>query len=666
MTDVRAWIVTIEKYEGIPTLSGIGDWGIRLAELLTARIPPTQIVMSLALEDNEGYKERLDQLRLQGVKITGASQAEVKNGVALLAGKGALLTYWAGHGTRDPDGRYLLTTDSRKDDLSALGAGRLLQYLRNPKFPEFQMGFFDCCAQEMSKPSTLQLAPGKATPQQYFFHAASSGLAASGDTRREGFSTTIINALGETTEFPPTASFAAVLQNRLKKLQFASRPFLLQWTDGSGEDWSRSGADKRDLDEARRADISWTVFAHLLRESKNVGVSASELSQAVQKSHMHQLLNRLEQTRRGEASVDLLRRAWEEVAMVRLFEGPSKQLGLTWADWLAVAEEVRKRDGLGEESAPEDLMGLMLSILDQDGLENRLTSFIRLLELAARRSADNQGADGLRKAVRRHKDLGSRFDAATRKLPPPGEPLYLLLEIGYDPNTRVASLLRSWLYEGNNPNPPWEPPFPVPLASQINGAIQQVLVSHPKRNLVIELLAPNDLMCAPRELFEVVDEELGTKEWLEAAHPITVRWQNRMADKTGTYNRGNWNRAAEQARTAHGAAALICDWQAGGTCSHIMGLDFPGPAPDDPQRNRGKFFSSLKEGYPYMVWPRRVPAATFQQEAAALIGKHQLQTLPQGVQAVKRVAPPHVLHDLILFIDEPDRNPYHQNLESTE
>ena len=67
-----------------------------------------------------------------------------------------------------------------------------------------------------------------------------------------------------------------------------------------------------------------------------------------------------------------------------------------------------------------------------------------------------------------------------------------------------------------------------------------------------------------------------------------------------------------------------------------------------------------------MCWPRDNPPKPkeFQKEASQLIKKHRIEGLTHDLRELKR-KDRHVLRDLVLFIDEPERNPYNQKFQNT-
>ncbi len=663
-----AWIVAVEKYgtggagaapDGLDVQAPIGGWALDLAKVLLDRDAATKIVLNASLGPRAEYSERLEALQKRGVTPTGAARDDLENALASLEGKGTLLIYWVGHGIMDPERRYLLCADSRRaGDLRVLSVDSLSTHFRSARFPRTQMGFFDCCAQVVGNPNVLNLGgDGKTATEQFLYYAASAAQVAAADTTREGFSSTVIQALTASQAFPPVPKpFFRMLGDRLDALPLATRPVKLQWTEGSGESWSRQGgAATAELNEARRAKLGWSQFEHLWREAK-LCTTADKLSIALRNREIPAFLDTLRKENPSAAAVDLVQDAWGRLAIELALEDKCVDLGLFWHDWLALYEQVCLLDLLGKADRLDDLPQLMLTVLDQANREKGWRSLIRLLELAARRAPNAK----LLAAIKGHANLGPLYEDAVRKLPKDNDRLYLLLGLNYEPNAKTASLAKSSLFSGGKPDPTWSEDLPPgTLAEQINALIQRALER--EQSLVVELLLPNDLLSAPRAMLEIVNEDLDTRTWIEAEYAVVVRWHDRMKDKEGKYHPGTWRAAAKDARArADQVAKLVCAWSGEGKLDcNVVGLSFPGPSPADPKRNRGAFFQELLRGAPYMCWPRETPADTgvFRKAVCDLIERNDVARLPDALRDAKR-QDTEALTDLILLIDEPERNPY--------
>jgi len=193
--------------------------------------------------------------------------------------------------------------------------------------------------------------------------------------------------------------------------------------------------------------------------------------------------------------------------------------------------------------------------------------------------------------------------------------------------------------------------------------VQKALAKYLGLQLTIELLAPHDLLCPPRKLLEIFDDTLGDYTWLEQEHPIVVRWLNRMRGEERCAC-GSWIHRAHDVKWRARSQTLECAWNHTLGSELVLGIEFAGPSPDQPKRNRGTFFERVKLGNPYMCWPRETPSDTgaFKACVCDLVTAHTAHSLPHGLRDAKnkekqqRPAEFHEDH-LILMIDDPARNP---------
>lgn len=669
-----AWIVAIEKYEGaeLDVKSPVAGWALDLAQVLLDR-GVTRIVLSASIGANPSYTARLAALEAAGVTRTGATQADLQNALVLLRGAGALLIYWVGHGIMAPE-RQLLCADSRKtSELRTLDADSLLTHLRSPVYPRLQIGFFECCAQIVAgSPAVLALGgDGKSPTRQFFYYAASATEAATADTTRPGFSSTAIGALRDAPEFPPESpAFFARLISDLRALPLATRPFLLQWTEESGDRWSRDSSTPFEsvVDDASVAELSPSQFGHLWRQASKADAGALDLARAVRDRMLGAFIAELRVSKPDIPAPELLARAAQQLALQTEFEPLCIRLRLFWGDWLSLYDQISDETSMAKPSLFTDLPDLLLCAIDQSRSENGLRSFTKLLELAARRAAKQNApaADNLSTALARHAQLGPIHAALIAELPKIKARLYLLLGVDWDPNLKIASLAAAWLYRGSAASfEQRDLPASGSLAQRVDHVVQNVFDRFPDAELIVEFLAPNELLSTPCELLELADPTLEISSWLEAEYPITVRWHDRM--KGGRY-RHTWNQIGREMRDRLGnAPPLLCSWppQANPAGeSHLVGLSIPGPSPSEPGRNRPSFFAELTKGFPYMCWPRNPPedVKAFQDAADQLFGGSDRDQLPL---ALRKLRSDPVLRNLVLLIDDPDRNPYLTNLTET-
>jgi hypothetical protein len=679
---ICAWVVGVEAYasagdgrrNGLDIDAPIGRWALDLALSLSEREPGIRLAMNLSLADRPEYRERLATLAARGHAPQPATQQGLQNSLRRLHGQGTLLVYWVGHGLMDTRSRYLLCADSSSiTDLRALSVDSLLMHLRGKDFPRVQIGFFDACAQVMSTPNVLTLGGASATlTNQYFFFAASATEIAPANTTGKGFSNTVVAALRDTTRaFPPNPEklFAELLA-AFQSLPAATQAFPMQWTYRSGEFWSEQGVEAAHelREQARRAYLGRATFEHVLRGAGGC-VTANSLSVALRANQMPSLLAQVRHDYNGSPHPDLLEDAWQRLQIARSLESECAALGLFWHEWIALRDYVCGRDHLGTPINLENLTDLLIAMLDQTNKTRGYDSCIRLLELAARRTLDSSAsasAKELRKAVVDHPELGPRYEDAVAQLPNEDRDVYLLIGLRYDSDEKTASIVGSWLFVDGKEDNPWSLELPqTSFAAQIHALIQRALVRHRRRRLIVELMVPNELLCAPRPLLEIIDDELETRTWLEAKYAITLRWHERMKNPDPRYEFGTWVRQADNfGPRARNATQLKCIWHGDRAEGEVVGLAVPGPSPTDPLRNRGQFFQFLTRGAPYMCWPREAPpdVESFKRNACQFFLEQRLATLPDALRAAKG-SPGGLLHDLLLLIDEPCRNPYQRQFQ---
>ncbi len=695
----KAWIVAIEKYavndpgsEHPPDLPGVCEWAVQLAEYLAA-CPATEIQLNLSpLEQSaDGYRERLSAI---GLAHHGATLAAIDAAIPRLKGNvdDTLLIYWMGHGVGSMGDRYLLFADSHGDDLKGLSVNGLLGHLRSRQFPGLQMGFIDACAEPFMRPSALQLNPGDAPARQFFYFAASVNEQASASREGAGFSSVILDhvkSAGVPSDPKPFfKDLEQTFDNLRRRGDLYSRPFELEFTFESGDQWTRTGQQGCAYlsGEARRAGLSFTQFEHLLREMRECPwinrapreaaealgekiydgpaeeQAAAVLSIAVSKDRAQALLEASKAHDPGHRSNENLAAAWQRVALVREFLEPCLELRLPSSDWKTAAARVQEVDFIENPGKTANLEELQLSVLNQTSVVRGRASFIRLLESAARiaRRQNAAAADALVRRIKAHSDLGPLYDEAAGALASADDPVYLSLRLALNPNSNeygvAEALARSTA--GKLPNCGEIPHGGA--ASQIHELAQRFRLAY-QRPLVIELLLPTKMLCYGREMLQIKDDELGDT-FVESENAVVARWYERMANpEDKRYNPGNWKQASNTVRPhAEGVARLICRWTAPnaaapapGAACHVIGLEFPGPN-EAGESNRQAFFSALKTGAPYMCWPRRSVEASPAAESHGLFDC-PLHRLPHQLQEKKRGG---ALLDLILLMDDYGDNPY--------
>jgi hypothetical protein len=664
-----AWIVAVEKYSG-PELcikQPVGSWALEFAELMLDN-GASNVVLSTSLNDVPSYLPKLEKLRARNVVCTGATQADIQNTLEKIRGTGTLFLYWVGHGIMAPS-RQMLCADSQKmSALRVVSADSLLKRLRAPEYPRLQIGFFECCAQVvMNPPAVLDLGgDGRTITRQFFYHAASAGETATGSTQTPGFSSTVLQAIRALKPFPPDpVTFFDGLKASLGKIPMQTRPFL-QRTEESGDVWSTGDPNSsNEISEAAGvAGLVLTQFDRLWQPVRTAGVTPVEVANAYANGTLPAFIENLRTLRPMIAAPYLLDKAARQLDLEREFEPFCLKLRLLFQEWLALYDRLIADYPIGMPERLEDLPRLLLSALDKAQEETGLRLFIKLLLMAAKRGEkrEMQHSIKLRKALASHPRLEPLYLSVVDEMPVEDDQLYLLLALDWEPNSQTASLIKAWISPGaNSPFDQRKLPTRSKLAEQINAVVQKVLEEFPEKPLTIELLTPNDLLCAPRELLELVNTDLGTRTWLEDQHPITLRWHDRMRGDD-RYRPGSWKQLGQVIRaTAEGAESLSCGWRppvAGvdGSC-HVVGLSFAGPCPSDPRRNRPQFFEELLKGSPYMCWPRNAQEdiESFKSAVVDLLNRSRLNSLPTALRDGRS---DELLKDLVILIDEPHRNPY--------
>jgi hypothetical protein len=688
MVPLAVWIVAVERHavqagaaSPLDVASPITTPALQFAQLALERDPQAKLFINVSHPGRAEDQATLLRLTHAGAAVGDATLAALQAVPAQLSAVGAelLLIYWVGHGVMQENRRLLVTADSHSaEQLWAVEVDGLLGHLRSQAQAALQIGFFECCAQVVSvTPNRLQLAQYQPTDRrQHYFFAASAGELASDDTRRPGFTQSALAALGAIDWPPDPAALRAALDAALAKVPLQSRPTSLQWTDGSGDLWSvgGSGAAQKELAVlARRAGVSVSELAHLLDDAHPV-LDGPTLSQALHDGTLDAALAALDGAypprTPGRLHVDLLHRAVARWRRARAVLAPAGDLALYWRDWRRLATDELTRQGRDGVPAATDLPGLLLELLDQTDAQRGMDSMIRVLEGACRRARPAQ-AMALRQAMQADPALASRVAAAVAELPTADRGVYLAASVALIAANSGPLIDRAWLIDGADGQRSETLPVPAAddgLAGQLNELIDTAVSRAFGRRLVIELLVPSDLLCAPRRWLEFSNALLGVQQWLECQWPIVLRWRDRLDPRTGArrFNAARWKQQAHalQAARAPGAALRCRFADTPAAAADVVALAFPGPSPADPQRNRPRFFQALLDGHPYMCWPREPvkDEAAFRARAAQLVQANTLEALAQALSVEKQGADT-TLHDLLLMIDEPARNPLDGRLD---
>lgn len=682
---VTAWIVAVERYGplgGADELNfpvPIGNYAFKLIGEILARSPQARIVFNHSLPDNQDNRQEIQRLHGTGVELGGATANELREALGKLKGSDCLIVYWIGHGLMVHNRRLLLSAESSAaGDLVAIEVDSILNRLRSADYAMTQIGFFDVCAHLYpTPPATVDMGGNGGVPKdQFFYFSAAAAETASINPGEPGFSSTVIDALASTARpFPPDpGALFDELRKRFLSLKLGSRAFPLQRTEHSGSEWTREGAGYGTEIEkyASAADCDVSLFDHL-RQQVGGAVPLHELSTAVRQGRIDDLVQRL---RAGTADPHvpiLLQDAWHRMEVAERLERASLRLRMTWSAWLALYARIVALDGLQEGTPPDNLAHMFIKVLSHPRDRGRL-SLIRLIELAARevRSVDATRGQELVSAVRRDTVLGSLYAQAVQDLPASSGPVFLLLGISI-PSNQPPCVEGSWIYVDGEQDLSWRHTCKESILSkQMNALVESAKRIYASRDLVVEVLAPIELLCSSREMFEFTHSTLPLKIWLEKISAFTLRWHDRM--KPGDeYFSGTWKQqAAATKRRASQTEELDCTWAGEAPAGHVIGIPFPGPSLNE-SRNGQQYYELLAAGEPYMCWPRTEPAdvEAFKQAVSSFVRLHPRQenrfaTLAVALKVAKAAGDP-MLGDLWLFVDEPERNPYDDRfVEATE
>jgi hypothetical protein len=680
------WIVAIERYGPVGSMDElnfpvpIGDYAFDLIQKVLARSPETRIVFNQSLPDDQANQDKLQSLHGTSVEIGGATAQDLREALGKLKFSDSLIIYWIGHGLMVNNRRLMLSSESTAaGDLVTIEVDSILTRLRSADYAMKQIGFFDVCAHLYpTPPATFSMGGDGGVPKdQFFYFSAAAAETAAINPGEPGFSSTVIDELSNPARpFPPDpVALFDELRKRFLALKLGSRAFPLQRTEHSGSEWTREGAGySREIEKyASAADCDVTLFDHLRQQAGNT-IALHELSEAVRHGRVDELIQRLREGSTDQHVPNLLQDAWNRTEIAERLERTSLRMRLTWSAWLSLYEQIVAIDRLQEGAAPDNLAHMYLKVLSQPRDRGR-ESLVRLLELAAQkiRLGSVTRANELLMAVRRDAALGPIYAQAVQALPVPSGPVFLLLGISI-PFEQPPSVEESWVYVNGEKDLSWKHgSTETSLPRQINALVESAKRIYSERDLVVELLAPIELLCSPRELFEVKHSTMPVKIWLEKISAFTLRWHDRMKPGDEFFS-GTWKqRAAVTKRRVSQSPTLDCTWAGEAPGGHVVGIPFPGPSLDEQWRNGQEYFDLLATGEPYMCWPRNPPAdlEAFKQKVSSFVSLHpahesRFARLAEALKVAKATGDP-VLGDLWLFVDEPERNPYDdQFVEATE
>lgn len=699
MAGVIAWIVAIEGYtpsRGVaspldfpaPVSKRAFEWADWLIQQ-----PKTRLVLNISLRAQATPQER-DRLTALAVQAGNTPTAQCANANALHealrivkdAPESTLLLVWMGHGVMLDGHRYLLHQDSIDvDDMRTWDIGSLLQHLRTGNAPDLQIGIFDACAQVgIAAPGNEHLGgSGDAARLQYFYFAALPSTQVSLNPDEPTASSIALQALRAVAWPPQPQDFDAELQSWANKL---SPPLTAwEWTQGSGDRWSHRLAgvvQPADIERlARQYQVPAVVLRHLWDDHASLPVTLDALASALHQQRAEALIAGFEA--QAVPGAELMRAAWQRVQRIEPWVPLLGALKLGLGQWIWLAELVTDDGG---RIAPKftELRELLLWALAMGGAPGpgnvrAESSLLRLMLLASREAGKAAAA-----AVQ---DLRSAFDAdpvfaqllpnVEPRVQLPHEPVVLLVELAAARRGAEPTISRHWVMHDDHFGPPDTTPLEGPFASQLNTLIDRVHDQTGRaRPLRIELLAPAELLAARREwLAYRIDGKRpkpGDGIELDSFWPLYWRARDRL-QRNPAWQAAAWPTHAEKVRRrANARAGLRCrfDDDLDGDLddpppprndSDVHGLVWS-PGPRDTGDKRARFLQAIVQGSPYMVWPVDPPddVRALKKQVRHWFGDQTLPQLPERYRDARREG---TLPLLVLFIDEPDRNPYAARLQ---
>lgn len=705
-SSVLIWVVAVECHSAPPGRRSELDFkapvsrrALEWAEALRDR-PGVQMLMNVSAVPASPEMARLDALRPRLLNPDEAHRADANAlhiSLAALARDqpfDQLLLLWIGHGVMNNRQRYLLhqgTTSA--DNLRSWELDSLLQHLRSANAPPLQIGLFDTCAQVWSeRPGNEQLGgSGNAVRAQHFYFASTAAAIASANPFEPTLASETLAAI-QAIDWPPQPrALDALLQPKIDGLP--SRPVRFEWTQGSGDQWSSrhaSGADNAEIArQALRSRTSELLFRHVWQEAASAGVTAGDLAKAIRADKVEALAKKLARARPDASEPDLLRDAWQRAKTVELWAADLADLGLSLPQWSDLAQQLVNQDAR-HAGAFAELRELLLWSLDmnRDALRDKARAHRALLALMvlAIKLAERSGLTG---ASRSAAEAAARLDAAFRVDPTmapllasvqrsavlTSESVVLYVEIELAANAVEPSVQRHWLMRDDIIEPGAELALEGPMGEQLKTLIDRVQRGE-ARPIRVELLAPFVLLCGQGEWLSYsidLGELTGVagsagqalaRVGLDKFWPICWRWKDRLQGKRLDLLPAFWQqRAAAVQQRARGSAQLHCrfddDAAAPGEDAHVRGLLYLPPSPAQARRNAEKFYRAMIGGDPYMLWPGADPAdgEVFKTTVRDWLAGQRLSQLPE---ALCRARSANQLPELVLFLDEPDRNPYAQ------
>ena len=684
------WIVAVETHT--PSSQGpspldfdvpLSTRGVRAAEALINK-DDTRLVMNVSVARASPQREKIEALSSRLLNPGTALRADagaLKQSLTLIKDQAAerLILCWIGHGVMHDGKRYVLHEESiDADTLSSFEVESLLQRLRTEDFPPVQIGFFDTCAQFVSeRPGNEQLPRGPATVRgQYFYFACGAGALTSAALDRPGLTDYALDVLLECPWPPEPLTLESILWPRLLKVKDGSFPSRLERTQGSGESWSSHGPEEASskasiLELASQASgLSGRLFDYLFQTVDSLGISPNELSKAIRSGNLDQFTEAMRIQFPDNPQQQLFKDAWTLINMIRPWADRASTLGLLMSDWYGIAHTTADED-LRIVAPFAELKELLLWAADfPKDTDRGLRSLLRILLRGHRRAAQVGKPERVLAAyldALKHDELFSPWiDSMQAELPLPEDRVILLAELQLLAGVKEPQLTNVWIDSGAGITRWSFEPSKLGLGENLN-VLTDALQTHFNRPLRVEILAPLDALCGPREWLSYIIDDLavGSREplriWLDEMLPISWRWKERLEGQNAKLQPGLWDTRAREVRiSALNAKTLRCFFDepshvgSGASDSHVRILAYVPPGPGDLKRNRLPFIKALLSGDPYMIWPRalRDDKAQFLARIKQWLQGKRLSEFSCSQRCDD------VLEDIIIFIDEAERNPY--------
>ncbi len=443
----------------------------------------------------------------------------------------------------------------------------------------------------------------------------------------------------------------------------------------------RQGVDSRlvteILKQQGRSGMAPALFRHLWKEWGGREEQLLKLANAIKAQGIEDLA--AAEADPHQASV--LRAAWQRVELVQALYPLADRLGLSLSRWQDLARAVADHDA---RDAPErvGLHELLLWALDANKPKRALAALTLLLHQGARAAEQQQPAASraLMQRLETHTDLQPHVGAAGQFPAPSQGPMHLYVELDLSPDNQRPLLRRYWVQHQGLPVMGDKPPDAESLGEQLQ--ILADAVENPQgRPLHVELLAPLLLLRASQAWMSY-EEDIGAFGGLEGTTGrrdacedlrLAWRWRDRLDVKAKAHTKTNaarWKAQAPlvtaNARRCRHVSCRFQDKQAAAPASpvqqdaddtHLLGLTFVPPSPDGNRDHTDAFLAALRLGAPYMLWPsdEDLDCEAFKQGVSACIDKRDIDELPEAFRQGREQGQ---FKAIVLFMDDPDRNPY--------